>query len=227
MREEHLLSGYLEPTNEPYAVAKIAGIKLCESYNRQYGTDYRSVMPANLYGPNDNFDLETSHVLPAMLRKFHLTKLARAGDPEGIRRDEQRFGPIPEDIRSELRKGAAARVRLWGTGSVRREFLHVDDMVAACLFIMQLPNEAYAAACVPCAHINIGSDKDNTIRELAAAVGGAVGIEGEVAWDSSRPDGMPRKLLDVLRLQSLGWRPTIDLAAGLRSTYAWYLDQLK
>jgi len=227
MREEYLLSGSLEPTNEPYAVAKIAGIKLCESYNRQYGTDYRSVMPTNLYGPNDNFDLETSHALPAMLRKFHLAKLARVGDPEGIRRDEQRFGPIPGDVRAELRKGAATRVRLWGTGSARREFLHVDDMAAACLFVMQLPSEAYAAACAPCAHINIGCSQDNTIRELAAAVGYAVGIEGEVAWDSSRPDGMPRKLLDVSRLQSLGWRPGIGLAAGIRSTYGWYLDQLQ
>lgn len=227
MREEYLLNGYLEPTNEPYAVAKIAGIKLCESYNRQYGTDYRSVMPTNLYGPNDNFDLENSHVLPAMLRKFHLTKLARAGDPEGIRRDEQRFGPIPEDVRAGLRKGPGARVQLWGTGSARREFLHVDDMAAACLFVMQLPNEAYAAACAPCAHINIGSSRDNTIRELAAAVRDAVGIEAEVAWDSSRPDGMPRKLLDASRLRSLGWQPDIGLDEGLRSTYAWYIGQLQ
>jgi GDP-L-fucose synthase len=184
-------------------------------------------MPTNLYGPNDNFDLETSHVLPAMLRKYHLTKLARSGDADGIRRDEQRFGSIPEDARAELRKGAAARVRLWGSGSARREFLHVDDMAAACLFVMQLPDETYAAACAPCTHINIGCGQDGTIRELAEAVGGAVGLEAEVAWDSSRPDGMPRKLLDVSRLQSLGWRPAIGLAEGIRSTHAWYVGQLQ
>jgi len=227
MREEYLLSGPLEPTNEPYAVAKIAGIKLCESYNRQYGTDYRSVMPTNLYGPNDNFDLENSHVLPAMLRKFHLTKLARTGDQAGIRRDEQRFGPIPGEVRAELAKGAAARVQLWGTGAARREFLHVDDMAAACLFVMQLPNEAYAAACAPCAYINVGSGTDNSIRELAVAVQDAVGFEGEIAWDTTRPDGMPRKLLDVSRLKSLGWRPGIGLVEGIRSMYAWYLVQLQ
>lgn len=227
MREEYLLNGSLEPTNEPYAVAKITGIKLCESYNRQYGTDYRSVMPTNLYGPNDNFDLETSHVLPAMLRKFHLTKIARSGDEEGIRRDEERFGPIPENVRAELGKGAAARVHLWGTGSARREFLHVDDMAAACLLIMQLPMETYAAACAPCGHINIGCGNDRTIREFAGAVRDAIGIEGDVVWDSSRPDGMPRKLLDVSRLQRLGWHPDIDLRDGIRSTYAWYLSQLQ
>jgi GDP-L-fucose synthase len=215
----------LEPTNEPYAVAKIAGLKLCESYNRQYGTDYRSVMPTNLYGPDDNFDLENSHVLPAMLRKFHLAKLARAKDQAGLQRDERRFGPIPEDVRTELVKAAAAKVRLWGTGSARREFLHVDDMAAACLFVMQLPYEAYAATCGPCSFINVGCGRDNTIRELAGAVQNAVGIDGEVVWDSSRPDGMPRKLLDVSRLKSLGWQASIGLAEGLRSTYAWYLDQ--
>ena len=139
MREEYLLSGYLEPTNEPYAVAKIAGIKLCESYNRQHGTHYRSVMPTNLYGPNDSFDLENSHVLPAMLRKFHLAKLAGQGDWEGIRRDEERFGPIPQDVREAL-----PGVRLWGTGVSRREFLHVDDMAAACVFVMQLSDKQYA-----------------------------------------------------------------------------------
>ncbi|MGE5259034.1 MAG: GDP-L-fucose synthase family protein [Hyphomicrobiales bacterium] len=226
MKEEYLLTGSLEPTNEPYAVAKIAGIKMCESYNRQYRTDYRAVMPTNLYGPEDNFDLETSHVLPAMLRKFHLTKLARAGDLEGIRLDEQRFGPVPEDVRTELRKGPAARVQLWGTGSARREFLHVDDMAAACLFIMQLPDEDYATACGPCSHVNVGCGEDRTIRVLAGAVRDAVGMEGEPVWDSSRPNGMPRKLLDASRLQRLGWRPGIGLAEGLRSTYAWYLSQL-
>jgi GDP-L-fucose synthase len=227
MREEDLLTGSLEPTNEPYAVAKIAGIKMCDSYNRQYGTDYRAVMPTNLYGPNDNFDLESSHVLPAMLRKFHLTKLARAGDLEGIRLDEQRFGQIPEDVRAELQKGTAARVQLWGTGSARREFLHVDDMAAACVFVIQLPKEDYGAACAPCSHVNIGSGEDRTIRVLSGAVRDAVGVEGAAVWDSSRPDGMPRKLLDASRLQHLGWQPDIGLAEGIRSTYAWYLSQLQ
>ncbi len=143
MREEYLLSGYLEPTNEPYAVAKIAGIKLCESYNRQHGTHYRSVMPTNLYGPNDSFDLENSHVLPAMLRKFHLAKLAGQGDWEGIRRDEERFGPIHKDLLRELRESRGGIVRLWGSGSPRREFLQVDDMAAACIFVMQLSDDAF------------------------------------------------------------------------------------
>jgi GDP-L-fucose synthase len=219
MREEHLLTGPLEPTNEPYAVAKIAGIKLCESYNRQHGTRYRAVMPTNLYGPGDNFDLENSHVLPAMLRKFHLAKLARQGDREGIRRDEERFGPIPADVREAL-----PGVRLWGTGAARREFLHVDDMAAACVFVMQLSDAQYAHVCADegVSHINVGCGKDHTIRELAEMIRAAVRFEGDVAWDSSRPDGMPRKLLDVSRLAGLGWRPQIDLAAGIGRAYEWY-----
>jgi GDP-L-fucose synthase len=219
MREEYLLSGYLEPTNEPYAVAKIAGIKLCESYNRQHGTFYRSVMPTNLYGPNDNFDLENSHVLPAMLRKFHLAKLAGQGDWEGVRSDEERFGPIPEDVRKAL-----PGVRLWGSGVSRREFLHVDDMAAACVFVMQLSNEQYAHACGggEVSHLNVGCCKDNTIRELAQIIAKSVGFEGDVAWDSSHPDGMPRKLLDVSRLSNLGFRPEISLPAGILSVYEWY-----
>ena len=219
MREEYLLSGYLEPTNEPYAVAKIAGIKLCESYNRQHGTRYRSVMPTNLYGPNDNFDLENSHVLPAMLRKFHLAKLAEQGDWEGIRRDEERFGHIPKDVREAL-----PGVRLWGTGAPRREFLHVDDMAAASVFVMQLSDGPYAHACAGAgvSHLNVGCGKDHTIRELAEIIGMAVGFEGEVVWDSTRPDGMPQKLLDVSRLSGLGWNPQIDLVDGIRLTYDWY-----
>jgi GDP-L-fucose synthase len=224
MREEHLLSGFLEPTNEPYAVAKIAGIKLCESYNRQYGTRYRAVMPTNLYGPNDNFELENSHVLPALLRKYHLAKLARQGDREGIRRDEKRFGAIPEDVRSEL-----PGVRLWGTGVSRREFLHVDDMAAACVFVMQLSDEQYARACedggVP--HLNVGCGRDHTIRELAAIIREAVGYDGEVSWDSSRPDGMLQKLLDVTRLSRLGWSPQIELVDGIERTYDWYCSQMR
>jgi GDP-L-fucose synthase len=219
MREEYLLSGYLEPTNEPYAVAKIAGIKLCESYNRQYGTKFRSVMPTNLYGPNDNFHLENSHVLPAMLRKFHLAKLAGRGDLEGIRRDEERSGSAPKDVREAL-----PRVRLWGTGVSRREFLHVDDMAAACVFVMQLSDKQYNHACADgeVSHLNVGCGQDNSIRELATIIRKAVGFEGEVDWDSSKPDGMPQKLLDVSRLCGLGWSPQIDLVDGIRLTYDWY-----
>lgn len=219
MREEYLLSGPLEPTNEPYAIAKIAGIKLCESYNRQYGTRYRSVMPTNLYGPNDTFDLKNSHVLPAMLRKFHLAKLAGQGDREGIRRDEERFGPIPADLRE-----AFPGVRLWGSGAPRREFLHVDDMAAACVFVMQLSDEQYAHACAEggVSHLNVGCGKDHTIRELAEGVRRAVGFEGEAAWDPTQPDGMPRKLLDVSRLSGLGWSPRIELTEGIKRTYEWY-----
>jgi GDP-L-fucose synthase len=222
MKEEYLLTGPLEPTNEPYAIAKIAGIKLCESYNRQHGTKYRAVMPTNLYGPGDTFDLENSHVLPAMMRKFHLAKLAAAGDRKAVRRDEARFGPIPPDVHAAL-----PRVVLWGSGAPRREFLHVDDMAAASVFSMQVPDERYAAACAEGAvsHLNVGCGRDHTIRELAEMVAKAVGFEGEVAWDSSRPDGMPRKLLDVSRLGRLSWTPSIDLGVGLRSAYQWYCSQ--
>jgi GDP-L-fucose synthase len=236
MREEHLLSGWLEPTNEPYAVAKIAGIKLCESYNRQYGTDCRAVMPTNLYGPNDDFDLETSHVLPAMLRKFHLAKLAGEKDWAGIRRDEERFGRIPDDIRISLQGDAGSPespvVRLWGSGAPRREFLHVEDMAAACVFVMQLPKDEYAAACLQpngssVSHLNIGCGADASIRELSERVRAVVGFEGKVEWDSVKPDGMPRKLLDVSRLHRLGWRPKIELEEGIRSVYDWYRSAVK
>jgi GDP-L-fucose synthase len=219
MREEHLLSGYLEPTNEPYAIAKIAGIKLCESYNRQYGTDYRAVMPTNLYGPNDNLDLERSHVLPAMLRKFHLANLAKQGDWEGIQRDEERFGPIPNDVREAL-----PNVRLWGTGMSRREFLHVDDMAAACVFVMQLSDEKYAHACAQgdVSHLNVGFGNDITVRELATIIKEVVGFDGKIIWDKSRPDGMPRKLLDISRLSGLGWNFQIDLVEGIQRVFKAY-----
>jgi GDP-L-fucose synthase len=178
MREEYILAGKLEPTNEPYAIAKIAGIKLCESYNRQYGTRYRSVMPTNLYGPNDNFDLENSHVIPALIRKFHLAKLTARADWEGIKKDESRYGPIPEDIRVAI--GLASRnsnsrqspkVILWGSGSPRREFLHVDDLASACVFIMGLDDSVYDSQTQPMlSHINVGTGKDITIRELAEII---------------------------------------------------------
>ena len=223
MREEYLLSGCLEPTNEPYAIAKIAGIKLCESYNRQHGTHYRSVMPTNLYGPNDSFDLENCHVLPAILRKFHLAKLAGQGDREGIRRDEECFGLIPQEVREAL-----PGVRLWGSGVSRREFLHVDDMAAACVFVMQLSDMQYAHACAGGAvsHLNVGCGKDYTIRELAAIIRKAVGFEGDVTWDSSRPDGMPQKLLDISRLSGLDWSPQVDLLEGIGHAYEWYRSRV-
>jgi len=191
MREDALLTGTLEPTNEPYAVAKIAGIKLCESYNRQYGTDFRSVMPTNLYGPGDNFDLADSHVIPALIRKFH-----------------------------EARVSGAAYVEVWGTGEARREFLHVDDMAAACVHVMGLPREIFAQHTQPMlSHINIGTGQDVTIRELAELVRDVVGFEGEILFDRSKPDGAPRKLLDVSRIRALGWEARIGLREGLEGTY--------
>jgi GDP-L-fucose synthase len=219
MKEEYLLTGSLEPTNEPYAVAKIAGIKLCESYNRQHGTKYRAVMPTNLYGPHDNFDLEHSHVLPAMLRKFHLAKLAGRGEWEAIRRDEDHFGPIPHEVCRALPK-----VALWGTGSAQREFLHVDDMASACLFVMQLSDSEYERACGngEVSHLNVGCGKDESIRALAEDVGNVVGFMKDIIWDSSHPDGMPRKLLDVSRMAQLGWKPQIALFNGILSVYEWY-----
>ena len=230
MREEHLLTGPLEPTNAPYAIAKIAGIAMCEAYNRQHGTDYRAVMPTNLYGSNDSFDLLTAHVLPAMIRKYHLAKLAHAGDREGIRRDLARFGPIPEEIAAELEKGPEAVVRLWGTGSPRRELLHVDDMAAACLFVTRLSRLGYDRCCAreagrPVPHLNVGWGRDITIRELAETVRGIVGYGGETVWDADLPDGMPVKRLDVSRLTRAGWRPQIELRSGIASTYRWYLDE--
>jgi len=258
MREEQLLTGVLEPTNEPYAVAKIAGIKLCESYNRQYGTHYRSLMPTNLYGPHDNFDLENSHVLPAMIRKFHLAKLAFQRDWEKIKIDETIFGPISADFQKGLKAIAHKEpgdsrllpaVELWGSGQPKREFLHVDDLAAACLFVSDLADDAYAAACaVPfehpirpshqvqpassnfdlnkrdrVSHINVGSGKDIRIAELAQTIQEVVGYEGAVSWNTAMPDGTPRKLLDVSRLTQLGWTPRIGLREGIASTYGWYL----
>ena len=198
MREDALLTGPLEPTNEPYAVAKIAGIKLCESYNRQYGRDYRSVMPTNLYGPFDNFHEENSHVIPALLRRFHEAKQAQA----------------PEVV-------------VWGSGTPMREFLHVDDMAAASVHVMDLPAEAWERYTQPMlSHINIGTGVDCTIRELAETIAGVVGYEGNLVFDASKPDGTPRKLLDVSRLEALGWRSSIGLQDGLRSTYEWFLNNI-
>ena len=196
MQESALLTGVLEATNEPYAIAKIAGIKLCESYNRQYGTDYRSVMPTNLYGQNDNFHLENSHVIPAMIRKFHDAKIS-----------------------------SSPTVTLWGTGKAMREFLHVDDMAAACLHVMGLSKERYQSSTEPMlSHLNVGTGEDVTIRELAETIKQVVGYQGEITWDSSKPDGAPRKLMNVSKIKSLGWQPRITLTEGLASTYRWFVE---
>lgn len=198
MTESALLTGTLEPTNEPYAIAKIAGIKLCESYNRQYGVDYRSVMPTNLYGTNDNFHPENSHVIPAMMRRFHEAKLA-----------------------------GAKEVVVWGTGTPRREFLHVDDMAAASVYVMNLAPADYAELTTSMlSHINVGTGVDCTIRELAETMARVVGFEGRIAFDASKPDGTPRKLMDVSRLSALGWNASITLEQGLQQTYAWYLEHI-
>ena len=196
MTEDALLTGPLEPTNEPYALAKIAGIKLCESYNRQYGTDFRSVMPTNLYGPGDNFHPENSHVLPGLLRRIHEAK--QAGAPEVV---------------------------IWGTGTPMREFLHVDDMAAACLHVMDLEVDHWRSQIQPmCSHLNVGTGVDVTIRELAETLAEVIGFTGELRFDTSKPDGTPRKLLDVDRLAGLGWRARTTLREGIESTYAWYCE---
>lgn len=195
MAETALLTGVLEPTNEPYAIAKIAGIKLCESYNRQYGMDYRSVMPTNLYGPGDNFHPENSHVLPALMRRFH------------------------EAARNELEE-----VVIWGSGKPMREFLHVDDMAQASVFVMDLPKEVYLANTQPMlSHINVGTGKDVTIAELAALLAEASGFQGRISFDVSKPDGTPRKLMDVSRLADIGWRSNISLRDGVAATYKWFV----
>lgn len=276
MREEFLLGGPLEATNQPYAVAKIAGIIQCDAYNRQYGTHFLAVMPTNLYGPNDNFDLETSHVLPALIRKFHLAKLAAQGKWEAIGKDEARYGRIPDDLRARLTaichanggsipdswhayapwsmpSATVPAVVLWGTGSPCRELLHVDDLADACLFLMSLDEQKFALlcsrwsspgespesqTCLDGPHagrllsfrglplINIGSGEDLTIRELANTVSPLVGYRGQIVWDDTKPDGTPRKLLDVSRLRELGWRPRINLKDGIRAVYEWYSTRL-
>jgi GDP-L-fucose synthase len=197
MAEDALLTGKLEPTNEPYAIAKIAGIKLCESYNRQYGTDYRSVMPTNLYGPGDNYHPENSHVLPALIRRFHEAK--EAGSPSVV---------------------------IWGTGTPKREFLYVDDMAAACVHVMALPPDSYEACTQPMnSHINVGSGEDLSIADLARLVSATVGYQGEIRCDASKPDGAPRKLLDISRIRTLGWAPRVDLRAGIERAYQDFLAQ--
>ncbi|AST69935.1 GDP-fucose synthetase [Kosakonia cowanii] len=199
IKEDELLRGTLEATNEPYAIAKIAGIKLCESYNRQYGRDYRSVMPTNLYGPNDNFHSENSHVIPGLMKRFHQAKMDNA----------------PEVV-------------VWGSGKVMREFLHVDDMAAASIHVMELDRSVWQANTEEMlSHINVGTGVDCTIRELAETIAKTTGYEGRIEFDASKPDGTPRKLLSVERLAKLGWNYRIDLQRGLQDTYAWFLDNQK
>ena len=196
MKEGALLTGVLEETNEPYAIAKIAGIKLCESYNRQYGRDYRSVMPTNLYGPNDNFHPENSHVIPALIRRFH--EAAVRGDEEVV---------------------------AWGSGTPMREFLHVDDMAAASIYVMELDQETYKRNTQPMlSHINVGTGVDCTIRDLVETVAKVTNYQGTISWDTSKPDGAPRKLMDVSRLRELGWAHKFDLEAGLSDAFDWFLN---
>lgn len=198
MREDALLTDILEPTNEPYAIAKIAGIKLCESYNRQYGTDFRSVMPTNLYGINDNFHPMNSHVIPALMQRFHKAK---------INNDKE--------------------VTVWGSGKVMREFLYVDDMADASIFILKLEKEKYLENTKPMlSHINVGTGKDTTIQKVAEIMKEVVGFKGEISYDKSKPDGTPRKLIDVSRLSTMGWTYSTDLLEGLKKTYKWYLREI-
>jgi GDP-L-fucose synthase len=214
MKEEYLLSGKLEPTNEPYAIAKIAGIKMCQSYNRQYGTRFISVMPTNLYGPGDNFDLDTSHVLPALIRKFHEAKIREANLPE-VTSGHKRSAPPTSGERSE-RSSPGSFVTLWGTGTPRREFLHVDDLADACVFLMKHYEESEI--------INIGVGKDISISELADLIKNIVGFKGTIRYDRTKPDGTPRKLLDVGKLKTLGWQPKISLREGIETSYRWFRE---
>ncbi len=196
MREDALLTGILEPTNEPYALAKISGIKLCESYNRQYGTGYKSIMPTKLYGQGDNFHLENSHVIPALMRRFH-----------------------------EAKERGEAEVVVWGNGKAKREFLHVDDMAVASLYVLELDEKTYLKNTQPMlSHINVGTGVDCSIRELADTIRGVVGFKSNLVFDKTRPDGAPRKLLDVSRLKNMGWAYNIKLKDGLKSTYKWFLE---
>ncbi|HUT42920.1 MAG TPA: NAD-dependent epimerase/dehydratase family protein, partial [Desulfobacterales bacterium] len=214
------------------------GIKMCHAYNRQYATRYLCVMPTNLFGPNDNFDLETSHVLPALIRKFHLAKLAEQGDWEAIKKDEKKYGAIPEDVKQLIGyktscstilpepSGSKPSVLLWGSGNPRRELLHVDDLADACIFINNLDEEDFSRLFnegrTPL--INIGCGKDSTIKEIAAVVAEVVGYKGDVRWDQDKPDGTPQKLLDISKIKKLGWKPKIALKDGIRNVYEWYLE---
>jgi len=216
IKEEYLLSGYLEYTNEPYAIAKIAGIKLCENYYKQYGCNFYSVMPTNLYGPNDNYNLETSHVLPALIRKFYEAKLAHSANQ-----------PINHSVNQQIKQSTnqtiSQSVTIWGTGKPRREFLYVDDLADAIYFLMNKidAKDIYEQGIT---HLNIGTGEDLTIAELAALIKNIIGFEGEIIYDTSKPDGTPQKLLDVSRINNLGWKHTTSLEEGIRSAYEWFIQ---
>ena len=230
MKEEHLLTGLLEPTNEPYAIAKIAGIKMCEAYNRQYGTKFIAVMPTNLYGPGDNFHPENSHVLPALIRRFHEAKVKQ------VRSEESRDRTVRSEESEERKSGGASpltpdssqddTVVIWGSGTPRRELLYVDDMAAGCLHLMELSDDQIAPELLsypkPC-FVNLGTGEDVTIRELAETVRAVVGFTGELVFDASKPDGTMRKLQDVSRMHGLGWRHKVGLEHGIAKTYEWFL----
>jgi GDP-L-fucose synthase len=232
IKEEYLLTGPLEATNRPYALAKIAGIEMCWSYNRQYGTKWLAAMPTNLYGPGDNYDLNNSHVLPALIRKIHLAKLAQQGDIAGIERDEALHGNIPDNLKVALAPSSEPSVLapqpsvvLWGSGTPKREFLHVDDLARALIFLATLDDTRYNALVEPsrCPLINVGSGDDLTIRELAGLIAKVVGFQGDLIQDTSKPDGTMRKVLDVSKIQALGWRAEIPLTDGISRTYQDYV----
>jgi GDP-L-fucose synthase len=250
MQEAHLMTGPLEPTNSPYAIAKIAGIEMCWSYNRQHGTQFVPVMPTNIYGPEDNYDLTSSHVLAALIRKFHLAKLAGQGAWDTINADEDRFGELPVDIAASLAAIAKSEgyavpaaiedktatlppaqpaVLLWGTGEPRREFLYVEDLAEACVFLMSQPFEAICAASPRTEKIlfNIGTGTDVTIGDLASTIAELIGCGGEIVWDTDKPDGTPRKLLDVSRMAGLGWKASTSLEEGIQKAYKQYLASLE
>lgn len=231
IQEDSLLTGFLEPTNDAYALAKIAGIKLCDAMNRQYGMNFLSAMPTNMYGPKDNFDLMNSHVLPAMIRKFHLAKLSMADSWTDIEKDQKRFGEIPADILEYLNNGGGV-VALWGSGSPYREFLYSDDLASAIVYLLQNVDAAEISGEAdndhnPCAVLNVGYGSDVTIKELAETVRDVVGYQGTIAWDSSKPDGSPKKMMDSSKIHKLGWKPKTDLKSGIKKAYEWYLEEIK
>ena len=235
IKEEYLLTGPLEPTNEPYAIAKIAGLKMCESYNRQYGTDYRCIMPCNLYGPGDNYDLANSHVIPAMMRKFHLAKLAQEGNISAIITDQQCHGQIPPDIKAMIGLDAEtpitidsnitpkASVQLWGTGKPLREFLHVDDLAEAAIVAMNLNTDKWLEITLQHpSRINVGFGSDLPVRDVAEIVAHTVGYSGHIEFDAIKPDGTLRKLMSSQKLTQMGWQARILLKTGIQNTYAEY-----
>ncbi len=244
MREEYLLTGLLEPTNEAYAIAKISAIKLCRYYNEQYGTNFISVMPTNLYGPNDNYNLETSHVLPALIRKFHLAKLLEQEDFEGIKKDFQKY-PIgfglddkinledKQSILNVLKKvgiisnTSNISLTLWGSGEVYREFLYVDDLADACVYLMENIDAEDMRKLCPDYFVNVGTGEDLKIKDLAMMIKDIVGFKGDILHDLSKPDGTPRKLLDVSKIKQLGWKPKVSLEEGIKKTYEWYLKNVE